>query len=78
MIFAGLGGLLRALVGLSKSLKRKEQFSLPYFSLTVFIACAIGLILTIYVTEILLAFVIGYAGTDLLEGIRKTIGGSSK
>lgn len=73
-ILGGAGGLLRALVGLGKSIAAKRRIRWPYFVVTVLIAVVIGLVLgTITSVSKPIAFLAGYGGTDVLEGLGKMI-----
>lgn len=73
-ILGGAGGLLRALVGLGKSIAAKRRIRWPYFFVTVVIAVIIGLVLgTLVSVSKPIAFLAGYGGTDILEGIGKII-----
>jgi fluoride ion exporter CrcB/FEX len=73
-LLGGLGGLLRAVVGLGKSLAAKRKIRWTYFIITVIMAVIIGMVLGI-LTSISkpLAFLAGYSGTDILEGLGKII-----
>lgn len=66
-----LGGLLRSLVGLSKSKwVIKRQINSGYFWLTVAIAAIVGMAAGILAApDYKFAFLAGYAGTDFLEGL---------
>ena len=71
-LIGGIGGLLRALVGVRKAMLKKKPFVLSYFAFTVITAAVIGAALGLVVgTTPLLALAVGYAGTDFLEGIAK-------
>jgi len=73
-MIGGLGGLLRAVIGLGKSLAAKRKIRWPYFFVTVVIAIIIGLILgALTSVSRPIAFLAGYGGTDVLEGIGKVI-----
>ena len=73
-MIGGLGGLLRAVIGLGKSLAAKRKIRWPYFLVTVVIAIIIGLILgALTSVSRPIAFLAGYGGTDVLEGIGKVI-----
>lgn len=73
-MIGGLGGLLRAVIGLGKSLAAKRKIRWPYFFVTVVIAIIIGLILgALTSVSKPIAFLAGYGGTDVLEGIGKVI-----
>lgn len=72
-VLGGIGGLIRASVGLRKAILRKEPFNARYFLITVALAALIGIILgAVIATTNLLALIAGYAGTDLLEGLAKS------
>ena len=73
-VLGGAGGLLRTLVGLGKAIAAKRRIRWPYFLITVLIAVVIGLILGALVSVSRpIAFLAGYSGTDVLEGIGKII-----
>ena len=73
-IIGGLGGSLRALVGLGKALKKKEQLNASHFLLTMVISVIIGFVVGyIFTTDIRVALLAGYAGTDILEGLSKAL-----
>jgi hypothetical protein len=73
-ILGGAGGLLRALVGLGKSIAAKRRIRWAYFGITVVIAVIIGLVLgTLTSVSKPIAFLAGYGGTDILEGLGKII-----
>lgn len=73
-MIGGLGGLLRAVIGLGKSLAAKRRIRWPYFFVTVILAIIIGLILgALTSVSKPIAFLAGYGGTDILEGIGKVI-----
>ena len=88
IILAGFGGgVLRGLVGFIKYQYSYKgvKFQLSYFSAMMFVSGVVGLLTAIVVKELginflglsaitpALAFVIGYAGGDLLENIYKII-----
>ncbi len=66
--------MLRAMVGLGKSLAAKRRIRWGYFCITVIMAVIIGIILGI-LTSISrpIAFLAGYCGTDILESLGKII-----
>ncbi len=72
-LFGGAGGLLRAVVGLFKSIKDKKKFDLKHFLLTLVFGVLIGMVTGMLLNffDWRLPFVAGYAGTDVLEGITK-------
>lgn len=73
-ILGGAGGLLRSIVGLGKSIAAKRRIRILYFFLTVVIAVLIGLILGVLTSVSRpIAFLAGYSGTDILEGLGKII-----
>lgn len=83
------GGMVRGLVGFLKKDSsysyKKPSFNLPYFFLMAFISGIIGLLAAVSIKESALAisgieyvspalaFIIGYAGGDFLEGIYKIL-----
>jgi len=72
-ILGGLGGLLRAAVGVRKAMLQKRKFVLNYFLMTVIGAVVIGVILgSVIGMNKAVALFAGYAGTDLLEGLAKS------
>ncbi|MBI4141606.1 hypothetical protein HY484_01630 [Candidatus Woesearchaeota archaeon] len=72
-IIGGLGGLLRALVGVRKAQLQKRKFVLNYFLTTIVGAVLIGAILgSVIGINKAVALFAGYAGTDLLEGLAKS------
>lgn len=73
-VLGGAGGLLRSIVGLGKSIAAKRRIRWPYFLVTVIIAMLIGVILGILTSVSKpIAFLAGYSGTDVLEGLGKII-----
>ncbi len=73
-IMGGLGGTIRALVGVRKALLDERRFSISYFLSTIINAIIIGIIVgAVLGTSTELALVAGYAGTDLLEGLAKSL-----
>lgn len=77
MLFALIGaggGLIRALVGARKAILQKRKFILSYFLFTIISAAIIGGIIGAVVgSNKILALAAGYAGTDLLEGLAKSV-----
>lgn len=70
--FGLLGGFARAIVGTMKSLKKKKKFKWKYFLFTVIESGLIGLIVGMaYSEDPKVAVAMGYAGTDILEGLYK-------
>lgn len=73
-VLGGAGGLLRAIVGLGKSIAAKRRIRWPYFFITVILAVLIGLILGVLTSVSRpIAFLAGYGGTDVLEGLGKVL-----
>jgi len=75
IIFGGLlGGDLRGIMGIAKSLilKKEEQINYGWFFVSVAIAMAIGVIAASFMGgEFEVALLSGYAGSDLLESLVK-------
>jgi fluoride ion exporter CrcB/FEX len=72
-LIGGLGGLLRAMVGVRKAYLAHRKFVLSYFLITVIGAIIIGAIVgSIIGINKAVALFAGYAGTDLLEGLAKS------
>lgn len=75
VIFGALGGFVRALVGIAKYFeknKKDQKFRLSYVLYTIFIAALVGGIAGIFANgDWKLALIVGYAGTDFLEGLYK-------
>jgi len=76
IIFGGLlGGLLRGLLGIAKSLvtKKEETINYPYFLLFLTVSVIIGVIAASLWPEgdFRIALLAGYAGSDFLEGLFK-------
>ncbi|MEM2916090.1 MAG: hypothetical protein QXT19_01915 [Candidatus Woesearchaeota archaeon] len=70
----GAGGLLRALVGLGKSIAAKRRIRWGYFCITVIMAVVIGSILGLLTSVSRpISFLAGYCGTDVLESLGKII-----
>jgi len=83
------GGVVRGLVGFLKKESsysyKKPSFNVPYFLLMAFISGVVGLLAAISIKESAitisgvifvspaLAFIIGYAGGDFLDGIYKIL-----
>lgn len=87
IIIAGFGGgAIRGLVGFAKQFSFKSpKFEIKYFLVMMFISGVIGLMTAVLVKELgikilglsdfdsAIAFLVGYAGGDLLEGLYKII-----
>ncbi len=75
IILGGLiGGALRGIVGIAKSLivKREEQINYGWFFVSVAVAMAIGVIAATFMGGgLAVALLAGYAGSDLLESLVK-------
>ena len=72
-IIGGMGGLLRAIVGVRKAYLQKRKFVMNYFLITILGAVIIGIILgSVIGINKAVALFAGYAGTDLLEGLAKS------
>jgi hypothetical protein len=83
------GGIVRGLVGFLKKDSsysyKKPSFNLPYFLMMAFISGIVGLLAAVAIKESALAisgvqfvspalaFIIGYAGGDFLDGIYKIL-----
>lgn len=72
-LMGGLGGILRACVGLRKAQLQKRKFVLNYFLITLIISVFSGTIMgSVIGINKTVALLIGYAGTDLLESMAKS------
>lgn len=75
LLFGALGGLVRALVGIGKYFeknKREQKIRFGYLAYTIFIAALVGGIGGVLANgDWKLALIVGYAGTDFLEGLYK-------
>jgi fluoride ion exporter CrcB/FEX len=75
ILFGALGGFVRALVGIAKYFeknKKDQKFRLGYVLYTIFLAALVGGIAGIFANgDWKLALIVGYAGTDFLEGLYK-------
>lgn len=75
------GGAVRAIAGLIKHgvLVKKEKFDAIRFFTTLAVAAVIGAFTAVITAESWkLALLAGYAGTDLLDAILKTISGKKE
>lgn len=73
--FGLLGGITRAVVGVLKS---KKKFVLKNSLLTLFGSAIIGIFAGLLVIQdIRIVLLVGYAGTDLIEGIFKILVGKT-
>jgi len=75
LILGGLiGGLLRGVMGIAKTLVTKKESSINYgwFFVSISVAMAIGIIAATFMGGgFEIALLAGYAGSDLLEGLFK-------
>lgn len=75
IIFGILGGLVRALVGIVKYFeknKKEQKIRFGYLAFSLFVAALVGGITgAIAGGDWRLAIIVGYAGTDFLEGLYK-------
>lgn len=68
-----LGGVIRAVIGLFKSMAVKRKIYWPYWLITIIISGLIGILTGIVFSfDPRLSILAGYAGTDILEGIYKS------
>ena len=68
-----IGGVVRALVGISKSKAFKKKFDAQYLLFTLITSGVIGMFAGMLVSgDYRLVLLAGYAGTDFLEGLYKT------
>ena len=69
-----LGGALRGIMGIAKSLilKKEEQINYGWFFVSICVAMAIGIIAASFMSGgFEIALLSGYAGSDLLESLVK-------
>ncbi len=71
-----LGGLVRAVYGVFKTVSKGSAINIPYFVVTLIISTLIGGLLGIvFDVDYKVAALSGYVGTDILENVFKgTIG----
>ncbi len=70
--FGALGGFVRGLVGVSKAISAGKKIIWHYWLITVAIAMIVGIFtVTVIGFDVRYASLIGYAGTDFLEGMTK-------
>jgi len=73
-ILGGFGGMVRSTLGLLKALAAKRKIDSYYWGVTALIAVLIGIFTgMIFNFDKRLALLAGYAGTDILEGIFKSL-----
>lgn len=69
-----LGGVIRALVGIVKKVRsasKKTKIRRDYILLNLLSGGGIGLLVGLFVSDLKLALLAGYAGTDFLESLFK-------
>ena len=72
ILFGFIGGVVRGLVGISKSLANHKKIKIGYFVSMVFISGVVGgLASTIIGVDYRFSLLIGYAGADILEALYK-------
>lgn len=75
IFFGALGGFVRALVGIAKYFeknKKDKKIRFWYLLYTILLAALVGGIAGIFANgDWKLAIIVGYAGTDFLEGLYK-------
>jgi hypothetical protein len=72
-LLGGIGGLTRGVVGLLKALSLRRKILWLYYVITLLIAIIIGIFVGIvFDFDPRLSLLVGYAGTDILEGIYKS------
>ena len=77
-IFAAgfLGGIIRALVGLSKYISKtpskKRKYRMDWLAVTLVTSGGLGLLAGVFIADdVRFALLAGYAGTDFIEGLFK-------
>lgn len=77
--YGGIGGLVRATIGMLKALRRGEQFRPMYYFITMIIAWILGIFTgVIFGYDYRISLLAGYAGTDFIEGAIKMIKKTNK
>jgi len=69
-----LGGVIRALVGIVKKVRsssKKTKIRRDYIILNLLSGGGVGLLVGLFVNDLKLALLAGYAGTDFLESLFK-------
>ncbi len=69
-----LGGIIRGLIGIAKkvrSAQKKTKIRKDYIILTLLTSGGLGLLVGLFVDDLKLALLAGYAGTDFIESIFK-------
>jgi len=78
VLIGALGGLVRSLFGVMKSVERGEPIKKWYFIITVLIAAFIGGALgNLFNIDYRVAGITGFVGTDILENVAKASFGGS-
>ena len=73
-LLGGVGGLTRGVIGLLKALALKRKVLWNYWAITVTLAVIIGVFTgLVFNFDPRLSLLAGYAGTDILEGIYKSL-----
>ena len=73
-LLGALGGLTRGIVGLLKALSLRRKIIWGYYVITLLIAIIIGTFVgIIFNFDPRLSLLAGYAGTDILQGIYKSL-----
>lgn len=73
-LLGGFGGAVRATIGLSKSLSVKKKVRWDYWLTTTAIAVVIGVFVGLLIDyDYKVSLLAGYAGTDLIEGLYKSL-----
>lgn len=69
-IFWGLGGLSKSMIGIFKARAREEKIKMGYIVRTLRLSAVSGtLIGALLETVVLISFIAGYVGSDMIEGI---------
>jgi len=69
-----LGGIIRGLIGIAKKVRssqKKTKIRKDYIILTLLTSGGLGLLVGLFVDDLKLALLAGYAGTDFIESIFK-------
>ena len=69
-----LGGIIRGLIGIAKKVRssqKKTKIRRDYIVLTLLASGGLGLLVGLFVDDLKLALLAGYAGTDFIESIFK-------
>ncbi len=76
LLAGALGGILRGILGIAKSLvtKKNVEINWLWFTVSVIIAAILGMITaSFFLDDTRLALIGGYAGSDFLEGLMKIV-----